>query len=264
MKKTILLLTILPFLSFFTACDNVDEKDRYIEVEDRPLSRKVLLEEFTGQNCVNCPEAHAVIEKLEQQFGEELIVVSIHAGSFGISEKNAGLMQEEGNTYAAKFNVDSYPSGVVDEKGGATKYQDWSANIRKDGYYPATMELDLKASLSSDGKKIDITTNLTSDNNVKGNLQLWVVENGIVGYQRDGNDRRYDYVHNNVFRGCVNGLWGEEFEITNSESQNFFNTVEVQADQKYEINNWNVDNLYIVGFVYNDSGVLVVNRAKVD
>ncbi|MCH5233819.1 MAG: Omp28 family outer membrane lipoprotein [Muribaculaceae bacterium] len=261
MKKFLLLIATFPFL---IACDNIDEKDRYIQVENRPLERKVLLEEFTGQNCVNCPDAHAVIEKLEEQFGENLVVVSIHAGSFGISSEMGGLMQEEGNIYADHWRINAYPCGVIDRNSGVLNFDQWSTVIRKDGLYPANMEMDLNAELSEDGTKINITTDLVSDGAVKGALQLWVVENGIEGYQRDGDIRRYDYIHNNVFRACVNGEWGEEIDMVNGDTEHFYNSIEVVSGQEEEINDWNVNNLYIVGFVYNDSGVVVVNKCKIE
>lgn len=261
MKKLLLLIATLPL---FISCDNIDENDRYIPVENRPLERKVLLEEFTGQNCVNCPEAHKVIEKLQEQFGENLIVVSIHAGSFAISAEDAGLMEPQGEIYNNYWGITAWPCGVVDRNSGVLNSDLWSTAIRKDGLYPTNMTLDIEAKLSGDGKTIEVTTDLESDSNINGSLQLWVVENDIVGYQRDGSDRIYDYVHNNVFRACVNGTWGEEFEIENNETLNFYNTVEVQENMRYEINDWNVNNLYIVGFVYNDNGVVVVNKCKVE
>ena len=261
MKKLLLLIAIIPILA---ACDHVDEDERYIPVENRPLERKVLLEEFTGQNCVNCPEAHQVIEKLQEQFGENLIVVSIHAGQFGIPAADGGLMEPEGNVYNDRWGIKAWPAGVIDRNSGVLNSDVWSTVIRKDGIYPTDLTLDLTANLSGDGKKIEITTELESSASVSGALQLWVIENDIVGYQRDGNNRIPDYVHNNVFRACVNGTWGEDFEIEPNETLNFYNTIEVEENMEYEINDWNVNNLYIVGFVYNESGVMVVNKCKVE
>ena len=70
----------------FGSCDEVDEADRYIEVEQIVPKRTVLLEEFTGQWCMNCPSAHAIVNSLKEQYGESFISVSIHAGGFGIAE----------------------------------------------------------------------------------------------------------------------------------------------------------------------------------
>lgn len=258
MKKLIYLLPLIPF---FTSCDQVDENDRYIEAGEIQVERRVLLEEFTGQHCTNCPEAHAVIERLEEQYGEDLIVVSIHAGTFALPSP-FGLMQEEGDTYAARWNITAYPAGVVDRTGSQMTMDAWASAIRSEYGKETDLEVDLEATLSEDGATIYVTTNLLSSSAVSGSLQLWVVENGIVAQQYDGDETKNDYVHNNVFRGCVNGLWGEEVKLNAGSPQKFDNSVAVVTTGT-PVSKWNVENLYIVGFVYNDSGVIQVNKTKV-
>ena len=261
MKK---LIFLLPFLiPVITSCDQVDENDRYIKVEDVQVTRRVLLEEFTGQRCVNCPEAHAVIEKLEEQYGDDLIVVSIHAGSFGIKSP-FGLMQEEGDIYANRWGINSYPAGVVDRTGNVMTYDAWSAAIRNEAGKETDLEINLEATLSADQKNINITTDLLCSDNLSGSLQLWVVENDITALQFDGDVTVTDYKHNNVFRACVNGEWGQEIALTANVSQKLSNSIEVFVDPTYKIASWNTDHLYIVGFVYNDNGVVQVNRVKVE
>ena len=44
--------------------------------------RKVLVEEFTGVRCVNCPAGASELENLKGIYGERLVIVSIHAGDF--------------------------------------------------------------------------------------------------------------------------------------------------------------------------------------
>lgn len=259
MKKLLYLLLVLPL---FSSCDQVDENDRYIEVGQIQVERRVLLEEFTGQHCTNCPEAHAVIEKLEEQYGEDLIVVSIHAGSFGVPSP-FGLMQEEGDVYAKRWDITAYPAGVVDRTGSQMTMDSWASAIRTEYGKETDLEVDLKANLSDNGETIYITTNLLCSSDLSGSLQLWVVENGIVAQQYNGNQTVNDYVHNNVFRACVNGLWGEEISLKGGELQEFNNSIAVQLTGT-PISKWNVDNLYIVGFVYNDSGVVQVNKTKVE
>ena len=258
MKKLFYPFLLLPLLS---SCDQVDENDRYIEVDQIQVERRVLLEEFTGQHCTNCPEAHAVIEKLEEQYGEDLIVVSIHAGSFGVPSP-FGLMQEEGDEYAKRWDINAYPAGVVDRTGSQMTMDAWSAAIRTEYGKETDLEVELKADVSEDGKTIYVNTNLLSSSSLSGSLQLWVVENNIVAQQYDGSETRDDYVHNNVFRACINGLWGQSVTLDANEPQEFDNSIEVVTTGT-PMSKWNVDNIYIVGFVYNDSGVIQVNKVKV-
>ena len=89
------------------SCSDIKESDRFITIEGVTAERVVLLEDFTGQNCVNCPAAHQEIDALVKQYGDALVPVAIHAGSFGIPSTNRrpGLMQPEGQTYNDRYGT---------------------------------------------------------------------------------------------------------------------------------------------------------------
>ena len=249
MKKT--LIAIPALMLVLASCE--DLSDRYIEVEPIHSERKVLLEEFTGQRCTNCPAAHAIIEKLEEQYGEDLIVVSIHAGPFGIAAPD-GLMLPTGDEYASRWNITSYPAGVVDRSGGVLSPDGWANAIRTQIGKVSPVDIDLEANLVGDS--IEVISKVSSSEALKASLQLWVTQDSIVGFQIDDGTRIPDYVHNNVFRGCVNGTWGQTLEI----SPNIYNTLSNRIAVDPE---WDVKNLHIVGFVYDSSGVIQADKTAI-
>lgn len=249
------LLPILLLLPLIGACSHVSEADRFIDTGDIYMARNVLLEEFTGQFCPNCPEGHQVIESLEEQYGESLIVVSIHAGVFGVAAP-VGLMTPTGNDYAERWDVQAYPSGVVDRNSGVLDRSAWANAVRSAAAKETTLELSLEAQLSDDGKTIEVFTTMASTSALTGSLQLWVVENDIVTFQQDGNTILPAYVHNNVFRASVNGVWGEDTPLPVNQPVYKSNTVDVDES-------WNLDNTYIVGFYYNASGVEQVEKCEI-
>lgn len=243
-----------------SACTNIAEDDRYIDTGVFTPARAVLIEDFTGQKCPNCPEAHEVIEALEEQYNTDgqvwVIPVSIHAGKFAISERRGGLGTPDGEEYNAHWGVNKWPQGVVDRMGSPTNYDQWATQCRKDMASPATMSLGLSAEKASDNKGATVTVSVNPEVSAKAYLQVWVIESGIVAEQQYGNDVIENYVHNNVFRAAVNGAWGEEIEFTATEL----------VDRTYTVDfsdKWNPDNLSIVAFVYDSKGVLVVNRTDV-
>lgn len=243
-------------LSFaLVSCDNISEDDRYIETSPVETLRKVLLEEFTGQFCPNCPEGHEVIESLEEQYGDQLIVVSIHAGNFGVPAPQ-GLMVPDGNVYANRWEIQAYPSAVVDRNSGVLGRNQWPTAVREELGKETNLYLSLYAELSEDSKSIDITTTLGNPTPLNGSLQLWVVENDIVTFQQDGNVILPAYTHNNVFRACVNGVWGQEVNLQANEDVIINNSIEIDSS-------WVMRNVYIVGFYYNASGVIQVERCEV-
>ena len=83
---------LLGVTGWLTACDEIAEGDRYLEMPAVESRRAVLLEEFTGQMCTNCPEAQRRISSMKEQYGDQLVVVGIHAGNFGLAESDYGSL----------------------------------------------------------------------------------------------------------------------------------------------------------------------------
>lgn len=244
-----------------SACDNIKEDDRFIELPAVEAKRVVLLEEFTGQKCVNCPDAHAVIEGLQEQYPDNLISVSIHGGSDmnAIGEDQMpgiGLRNADGAAYADGYKISAFPAGVVNRRSGVTTSDQWSTAIRNEIEKPSGLEMDMTATLSADGSKVNIEVDLEPWENIDGRLQLWVVESGIVSLQLTKSGMKRDYVHNHVFRGTVNGLDGEPVRLTTREPQHLSASMEVRDI-------WKAENLSIVGFLYTTEGVVQATSCNV-
>lgn len=243
---------------FMSACDNISEADRYIEVDKVEAARVVLIEDFTGQNCVNCPDAHKVIELLQEQYPGSVVPVSIHAGGFGISKDKTdfeydyiGLMTDDGNYYNDSWGISSWPAGVINRRGGATEYDKWASLVRDELARPTALTINLTAEVTDGKVKTEIT--LEPSENIAGALNVWVLESGIVARQKqsDGTTNR-QYVHNHVYRASLTGLNGKTVDLRSGVHQTF----DFETDVVYnEHERWNSDNLSIVAFVTDDSGV---------
>ena len=53
-----------------------------INVSTEPQNKKALIEEFTGINCGNCPDGHAIAAKLQLAQPENVYTIAIHAGHY--------------------------------------------------------------------------------------------------------------------------------------------------------------------------------------
>lgn len=262
MKTRYIFFSTVAAMAMLVACDPVAEDERYQEVEAIEAQRVVLLEEFTGQNCPNCPTAHRTIEALQEQYGSSLIPVSIHAGGFAYAEGEFGeyfqtFKTPEGDAYAAQWNVQSYPSGVVNRTGGVTLYSDWSSLIRTELARPADVDIELSAYANETGDSIRVNTTLRPTADIAdAHLQLWVVEDSIVSLQTDGATMLTDYVHNNVYRASVNGVGGTPVQLRANVFDNRWFSVPMRSY-------WNPRHLSVVGFVYDQHGVQQAIRSRV-
>ena len=233
----------------FAACDHISETERLIYEKPEPAKRVVLLEDFTGQKCTNCPKATDVIEQLQEAFGDVFVPVGIHGGPLGFAgnAKNVGLATETGNEYYNHWGLQYQPVGLVGRH-GAVDYPEWTDAVKKELAKPAPLHLEGTAFLAEDAITIQVIAEGT-DGTVTGKLQVWVIEDGISALQMmpDGPVNQA-YIHNHVFRAAVNGTWGEDFSI--KEGDTWQQTMTQVLDSK-----WNPEQLSIVAFVYNDSGV---------
>lgn len=265
MKST---LYIISFISIFfcASCSEVGESERYIELPQVEIRRNVLVEEFTGQRCTNCPDAHRLMSELQRQYGNQLIVVAIHAGGFGISEGEnpniLGLMQEEGNVYADRWGVEQYPSAVVNRQGEALSSDKWASSIRS--AMERSTNVGMTAEAKTDGATITCGIAMeAASSTFEGKLQIWVTEDDITALQIDNGAVLTDYTHNHVFRACVKkddlqDEWGEDIVV----NANIDIVIEREVAVRKE---WNIDKLNVVAFLYNDIvGVAQVVQTHVE
>lgn len=252
----------LPFflLLCLVSCSDISEDERYVYVRPADVSRAVLIEDFTGQRCVNCPNANDVIHQLQEQYGDSnVIAVGIHSGPLGFKGRGnlVGLSTDLGDTYYNYYGAEYQPVGMVNRHGLAD-YTTWSSLVNEALQEQSTVQLGLSSTYDQSSRQASLSVNaLAMDNSVSGHLQVWVIEDSITAMQSmpDGSVNR-EYVHNHVLRESVNGEWGDAITLpaTQSEQYNF----------NYTLPEGYVDtNCSFVVFVYNDSGVLQAAKTKI-
>lgn len=263
---------------FFIACSNIEENERLrvvnvVEKDTVPevptpeepetdffaeTPRHILIEDYTGQNCVNCPNATVLIEQLVKKYDSETIVpVGIHSGPLGISPAKdpKGLATDLGETYYKHWGIEMQPMGIINRSDGALSTDWWTPKVSYDMDTPApSINIFVEAVRSDNSPHLDISVTLAARDAVSGKLQLWLTEDSIVAPQKmlDGKTN-LEYVHNHVLRCAVNGVWGEDISLTTGEKTTLTYAYEAEA-------NWRTDQLAVVAFVYTDEAVLQVVR----
>lgn len=247
---------------FASSCDHISEEDRLIYVPMPTVNRSVLIEDFTGQRCVNCPNAADEIHSLQQEYGDSVVIaVGIHGGPMAVwpnPERGiVGLATETGDNYNTYWKVEQWPMGMVN-RGGVTPYTNWKGLVREELQKTAPVSLNAVFEFTgSMQSKIQLTLEGTQGS-TNAKIQLWVVEDDIKAIQLmpDGKANA-DYIHQHVFRAAVNGEWGEDFSIKEGEVKTFDYTQTFADD-------WAPEHLSIVAFAYNGQGVLQVIRCPLN
>lgn len=204
------------------SCSNISYEDRLVEEMTGPIvpttgeSRNVLVEDFTGQNCPNCPTATNFIENMERFYVGRIVVVGIHSGMLGMGTP---LFTKEGQEYFLKLGNESLPQPAVrvnrigEPICGAPEVQNRLPDLVRD-YAAQTTPVKISdfvgTASESDANTygIDFTINTTQD--LDALVQVWVTESYFVSWQKmpDGSRNR-EFMHNNVFRTTLTPIDGD-------------------------------------------------------
>lgn len=251
-------------LLIFAACDIVEppymtdnEGDNGDTTE---VVRKVLLEEFTGHQCPNCPDGTKMAEDLKAYYGDQLIIMSVHAGWFARPSDGTfsnDYRTEEGETLNDFFGCVNYPIGMVNrteyDNSRLLNYSAWGGAIEAITELPPAFKIELELDYIPANAGLDISANVTSLINCSNeyHLSVFIIEDGIISPQRT-NDPDYptgiieDYEHNHMLRKGVNGTWGE---VLNDDNFAFGDTFSKQYQLTLD-DEWVPENCSVIAFVY--------------
>ncbi len=252
MWKSSLLLFILVLVS-------CDEQRRIIEPFIPSGDRVVLLEEFTGKGCTNCPKGSREIENLLVTNPNNLIAVSIHAGFFanplqfnlGQYDLRAPQSQE---LLELLGPIDGYPSGVVNRTAVNGSIQlsanQWASAITQQLQTAPAVELSISKTYDANTRELNVTVSGIAKQSVSGDLRLSVMltESGIIDAQDDQEAGGIvpNYVHNHVLRNMLTPASGtpvfSSLNTGQSFSQSYTTTIDI---------GWNSVNMEIIAFISN-------------
>lgn len=273
MKKILSILAVSFLMLGMIACDKIEEGDYFKNnggggdtpvipgiPEGEGVAKSVLLEDYTGVQCVNCPAAGEIARQLQQQYGHKVIVLGVHAAgqlSFPIGGF-PNFITTEGDTWRSTFGIISFPSGTINRKiYNGNKFLDspsWADAVAETLQETTYVDMDAKAEYNEGSLKVDVTSTFLAEMPDTYSLTVCVMEDSIVGKQKvqkvnpDDPEEIEDYVHRHVFRKTMNGAWGEVLnDAPIAPEEEIVKTYTMKLDE-----NWNADQCYIIAYVSND------------
>ena len=220
-----------------------------------PTGKTVLIKDFTGARCVNCPAAAEHAHNLQHQLDEDhIFILSVHAG-FQAQPMGSfpNFLTDEGTAWYN--NHDSNPLFTVDHvaltEGNTLNDAQIDAPVAEALLEEQSFEIVVGPSYDAATRQLQVQVQAVALNDLDGEFYVTVclVEDHITGWQTipGGVDKEYDF--RNVFRGTLNGAYGEAFEDLHVDANDTFyfsyNT-EINAD-------YNADECYLMVYVYDKS-----------
>jgi hypothetical protein len=229
----------------------------------------VMIEDFTGHRCFNCPNAAAIIHTLEDANPGRVFGVGVHTSPFGISS-----FQEENSTYPfilyndLAFEIGIHfgskpgtgflgnPNGTVNRQLNGTDNTSapptWNSKTTVELNKPIRINIQSHTNYfaSTRGSFLHVEVDKV-DNTLSNDLAIvvYVCEDSLVGPQLMPDlTINPNYVHKDILRDCIDGkafgrvLQASDLGINGKYNVNYSYKLPTQYD---------VDNMHYLIYVYD-------------
>tara|TARA_R110002072_G_scaffold9144_16_gene44959 strand:- start:1541 stop:2410 length:870 start_codon:yes stop_codon:yes gene_type:complete len=287
MKNLYQYFSLLLFSSLLFSCDKID--DPVIELEgcvdqctalptENYISKKaVLIEEFTGITCNNCPDAALKAQELKDKYPGSVVLVGIHASSFATPNPSDGydadFRTNMGTEYYDFVNPLGLPIGTIDRldqddpQRFPKPFTSWESAVTKQLAKGDTADIGILANpsiIDTDGDtSICLEVKFKSLADLTNDSIYWtgyLLESDIKAQQKmpDGSKNK-DYKHKHVLRAGFTGTFGTP--IPNFDGS--LNSVACSSSLIAKDPNWKARNLEVVVMVYNIKTFEVIQAIEI-
>lgn len=289
-NKVKIKLIIIIFLSFsftFIACEeeppaiNFKPKDHtlldttYISTTDATEQlRNVLIEDFTGIRCINCPDAAKIIEGIVQNNPHKVFVIANHVtDAFGkpyTKSKEDYRIKEGEDILNLMGGTTSLPTGAICREKFANQTSILISRYNWVQYTDSILSrktpLNIEVKNTYNNKTRELITKVkihyTAPTNGKQYLSVSLIESGMIDLQADGGHVVDNYEHKHTLRAMMTTYNGELLK-NNPEKNRVFERefkIKLKAERFDKILGknipaWKAENCEVIAFVHNRDAV---------
>jgi hypothetical protein len=264
----------------FLACDYVSSPYKQqpgivTSTDTSKVYKNVLVEDYTGITCGNCPGAADVLDSMIKKYGSRIVPMAVNAGSFASpplapSQYNIDFTSPTGDAYNTFFGISSNPNGMVNRKGYPL------TNVQTDGAWDglayniiqndtAFIKLTLNTTFDTTSRNLSVTATSKFLKALSGKYYLVVLltQDSIMAPQLKygaPNSQIVNYAHRYALRDAINSTWGDSL-VSNGAALNkivikTYNNYNIKATYGAATSSHgpipcNFKQCYVVAYVYN-------------
>lgn len=254
--------------------------------------RKILVEDYTGHTCGNCPKAADELKYCDSVYAGQIIPLAVHVGYFAepcpphalppgapTGSYAADYRTPVGDQYDNVFKaaISGLPLGMINRRDfDATNlthlklYQShgWANYINTFASTPPAAELQIINNFNSTTRKLctAIKSEFLSNSNGQYKLVVLLTQDSIIDWQVDyrfSPDIIPNYKHMHALRDAINSTWGDEIAngaVTTGQTLISRYAYNIPAD----FNNipTDVNHMHVVAFIYDVATYEVLQAAE--
>ena len=262
-------------------------------VNTNPENKKIILEEFTGIDCPNCPDGHLQATQIHDQNPGNVFLINIHSGSYAEPDSPGDLdfRSSFGDALDNQSNLAGYPAATVNRHvfptlsmnaGGTAMSRsggNWFTAAGQILAQPSCVNVAAQANLDISTRELSViveayyTDNSTASTN---KIHIALLQNNIEAPQSGSSANpsqvlpNGNYNHQHMLRHLLTGQWGDV--IPNTSSGSFFtNTytytipqgLDFDPSDSYNGTSYDLFNLEVIVFVSEgNQEILSGNKAN--
>ena len=248
--------------------------------------KKVLIEDFTGHLCPNCPNAARELDAIHDIYGDQIIGMAVHVSTTfarPYASNQAPNFQYDFRTDWGNGLDDFYgisavglPRGMVNRIGYPDNHKlgkdEWASAVALE----LKKDIDFKIYISSDENSIFVTSEVQNNINSDYSLCVCLTESNIINWQKDGQENVENYQHNHVLRTVLvdeslsnnsNYIVGQQIEKTINYDLLALEQYNINYSTNAEAGNgnagdWNASNMSVIAYVYNTNTKEIVQAEE--
>ncbi len=240
----------------------------YEAAPEAPTPLRVLVEEFTGVTCTNCPAGHRTIKNMIDAHPDRISAIGYQPFNIGQAnpapETRNDNRTQKGTDVGKSFGgVPGLPSAAfnrVPENGELLQPRpSWAAMLDKRLQESAPLNMTLTSDFDEDSRELKVVVRIayTAEVATKHRLTVALTENNLIDAQEEALSATEivthpDYLHQHVFRDFLTAPTGEsvlDALAVKQPGRVYERRFSFKMDSK-----WNAANCTLTAFVHNEDG----------
>ncbi|MBK7148611.1 MAG: Omp28-related outer membrane protein [Bacteroidetes bacterium] len=250
--------------------ENAIEDTTYVESPvQSPEARNVLIEEFTGVRCPNCPQGHVIIANIKAANPGRINSLSLHPiNSLGAPYPFSPLdfrSQDAQDLFDYLGQIGLEPAAGINRKlfAGESKIlldkSKWNAKVNDELSVAVPVNIVLESSYDSVLREVTIVTELhyTQASSEQHKLTIALTESNLVTPQLDGATIDTFYVHKDITRAFVTAKTGDLLSATIEPGRVIRKVFKKSLDA-----GWKPEDMYVIAYVHEFANSKQVLQSK--
>ena len=243
--------------------------------------KRILLEDYTGHTCTNCPAAAVIAKQLEDDNVGKVIVASVHASPSGtfqavqLPEFVADFQTTAGNIYVNEMeNFLGNPMGTVNRTSNGFAGSVWffdsdcsrAVTNELTGSLIANIQLEYNYYPQTNGLFIHTESEFNSSLSGDYNLIIYLIRDAVEAPQKLNNGTtEEEYEHHAVLTDNINGTWGDAIVNGNvNAGDKFYNDYSYQLTDPANDSTFDINNLSLITYLCDRNTYEVIQVIKTE